>query len=181
MVSFEFEIKSLLLRNVLWLSVLGQKLRSCVASQQVKSVSYEGWNETFPLCILCDPASEREQGTACNIHQPLLQEAPWLRFQRVTAAITPVSTLVMHGLSGWICWMMHHLSTYYSNLNFSMLFLKLFFPQAVFLHVMTQERYMYESAFPENCLPPPTYLSPSLTTIIHLSFHCSHFSLAPLD
>lgn len=174
MISFEFEIKSLLLRNILWLSVLGQRLRSCVAFQWVNTVSYEGWNGIFPFCVLCVPTSEQEQGTACNIHQPLLREAPRLRFRRAIAAVTPVSVLVMHGLSGWICWMMHLLSTYHSNLNFPVLFLKLFFPQPVFLHVMTQEWYRYESSFPEIRLLLP-HISHPLYALSPPSHTC-HFT-----
>lgn len=80
------------------------------------------------------------------------------------AAVAPVSAPLMRGLGGWICWMMHHLSTYHSRLNFPTPLLKLFFLQRV-LHVMTQERYRCESFFPED--RPPSHTSLILCTLSH--------------
>lgn len=141
------------------------------------------WN--FPLCVLSDPAGEREQRRACNIHQPLLQEALRLGFQCVIAAVTPVSVLVMHHLGGWICWMMHHLSTYHSR--HSQISLRCSWrsssPNPLFCMWWHKSGPGAKALF-QKIDPLPTRHSSSgcsLTTVTHLSSHCSHFSLAPVD
>lgn len=83
------------------IAVLEERLVSVLGQRSRSNRSYS-MNDGIK-CVVSDPASGQEQGTACNIHQPSFRESLRLPFRRAIGAVTPVAVPMMLVLGGWIC------------------------------------------------------------------------------